>query len=287
VSHRSRAGILALSALLAVSIVGAPERSAAQDPGYLGVLFSQETVNVSAEVSGSIRNLRVELGAEVEKGEVLVSLESQDLRSEEEQTRAALQTARALADQAKAELDDVTRLLERRRGAAEIFPAEEVEALETQREVARAEWDAAKSTVLEREATLREVERRIESLDVRAPFAGAVAACPYDVGTRVNAGQTLVRLIGTGNLWVRFAVPSRESDWLEAGRMVRVEPERLRDSWQAEVRRIAPEIDPATDMIFVEAVLIVAEGRKTSFRSRPWAPARRAGLRTETRRRLR
>ena len=56
----------ALAVLLTASILIHPVR--AQPAGYLGVLFSHETVYVSAEVAGSIRALHVELGAEVEQG---------------------------------------------------------------------------------------------------------------------------------------------------------------------------------------------------------------------------
>jgi RND family efflux transporter MFP subunit len=262
-----RPGAEVFKAFAAAAIAACAATSFARDPGYLGVVFSNDAADVSAAVSGTIRRLHVELGREVKQGEILVSLESEDLVSEREQAEAALTTANALAEQARAELDDVDRLLARRRGATEIFPAEQVEALETQREVARTEWEAAKSTAAERAAALREAERRVEALTVRAPFDGAVASCPHEVGARVGAGQTLVRLIGTGDFWVRFAVPSREADWLDAGRAVEVEPERPGDAWSAEIRRVAPEIDPATDMIFVEAAMVVPEGRRAALRS--------------------
>jgi macrolide-specific efflux system membrane fusion protein len=213
-------------------------------------------VDVSAEVSGVVREVRVGLGDRVESGQLLVSLASGEARSEAEQARAALETAKARAAQARAALDDVERILERRRAAAEVFSREEIQAIETRRDVARAELEAARSTVAERDAAVREVERRLAALEVRAPFAGAVTACLLDVGARVAAGQGVVRLISADELWVRFAVPSGQSRWLGPGRRVRVVPDGEAAAARAgEVRRVAPEIDPATDMVFVEARL--------------------------------
>jgi RND family efflux transporter MFP subunit len=262
-SGNSREALLAVLLLLGASAVG----SRAADAGYLGVLFARENVDVSAEVPGIVREVRVGLGDEVEAGQILVSLDSEDLHSLQEQERAALATARARADHAEAELADVERLLARRQEAPELFTVEEVQAVQTRREIARAEWEAARSTVAEREAALHELDRRLASLDVRAPFAGAVAARHSDVGVRVEAGESLIRLISAGDLWVRFAVPSSESDWLAVGRRVGVAADGSASELEAEVRKVAPEIDPATDMVFAEASLTSAEVEGADLRS--------------------
>jgi multidrug resistance efflux pump len=133
--------------------------------------------------------------------------------------------------------------------------------------MAKAEKEGAIATAIEREAELAEFERRVAALEVRAPFDGAVAACHHDTGARVDAGVSLLRLISLHALWVRFAVPSSESDWLEIGVPVRVQPERGAVAHSADIRRIAPEVDPATDMIFVEAVLVARKGETLGLRS--------------------
>jgi RND family efflux transporter MFP subunit len=224
------------------------------------VVFAEEGVDVSAAVSGVVRQVLVGLGDRVDAGQVLVSLASGEARSWAEQARAALETARARTAQAQAALDDVDRILERRRAAEDVFSREEVQAIETRRAVAQAELEAAQSIVAEREAGVRELDRRLGALEVRAPFAGAVTACLLDAGARVAAGQGVVRLISADDLWVRFAVPSAESRWLAPGRVVRVVPVGQEDAPRAgEVRRVAPEIDPATDMVFAEARMELAE----------------------------
>ena len=258
----SNAMIATLAILgIAAGVAGSP------GDGYLGVLFAREDVEVSAEVAGIIREVHVGLGDKVERGQPLISLESADLVSSLRQARAARSTAEARADHAAAELADVERLLARRRAAAEVFTREEVEALETRAEIARSELEATRSTVAERVAAVRELERRVEALVVSAPITGAVAACHHDVGVRVSAGEALVRLISSEDVWVRFAVPSTQSAWLALGLIVRVGTNDASGGCTAEIRRIAPEVDPATDMVFVEASLIVPENEEASLRA--------------------
>ena len=233
-----------------------PRPSASEPAGWVGVIFAEEGVDVSAEVSGVVREVSARLGDRVEAGQVLVRLASEETLSEAEQADAALDTAKARAAQAQAALDDVERILERRRAAAEVFSREEIQAIETRRDVALAELEAAQSTVAEREVELREIRRRVDALEVRAPFAGAVTACLVDVGERVAAGRSVARLISADELWVRFAVPSAEARRVLPGGPVMVAPDgQDAASLAGEIRRVAPEIDPATDMVFVEAIL--------------------------------
>ena len=75
----------------------------------------------------------------------------------------------------------------------------------------------------------------------------------------VTSGTRVVRLISSGALLVRFAVPPEEIATLAVGSRVRVEVEVLRRAFEAEVRQRAPEIDPPSQMIFVEAHLEAPE----------------------------
>ncbi len=224
------------------------------DPGHLGVLFVPDTAELSSEIEGTVETVHVHLGDVVDQGAVLVTLASEGFPAELDQARARLEVARSGVESAEAELADVRRVLKRRRAATDLFSDEEIETLELEERKARAAWAAANSTTVEREAFVRELERRIGALRLRAPFAGEIAACYPVIGERIRPGQELIRLLGRGELWVRFAVPSSDSDWLRPGADVRVEVEADRE-WAGEIRQVAPEVDSATDMIFAEAVL--------------------------------
>lgn len=236
-------------AALPIVLLAAP----ASADGFLGVLFAG-SVDVSAEVAGVVEELHVALGDEIDRGALLVTLESEDLRSSWKRAGAALRTAEARVTEVDAELAEIERLLERRRGAPEIFTRQQLEELETKRDVALAEREAARSTVAEKVAFHEELARKVEALDVRAPFAGSIAGIHCDVGARVSAGESLVRVL-SDEVWVRFAVPSGEAGSLGLDRRVTVTPERNGRAWEAVIRRVAPEVDPATDMVFVEAAL--------------------------------
>jgi membrane fusion protein (multidrug efflux system)/multidrug efflux system membrane fusion protein len=247
-----------LAAAAALVLLATP--SARADEGWLGVVFADQSVELSAEAAGTVAAYHARLGDFVRTGQPVVALESEELRSARAGSQAALDAARARAEKADAELGDATRMVERRREAPDLFSSEEIAKLESRHRVAEAELAAARSAVAEREAALQEIERQLGGMTLRAPFDGSVALCLREVGDRVATGEALVRLISRGDPWIRFAVPSSEAAGLAAGGAVRVTLPGGAQSWSAQVRRMAPEIDPATDMIFAEAVLMLDEG---------------------------
>ena len=74
-----------------------------------------------------------------------------------------------------------------------------------------------------------------------------------DAGATVRKGQSIVRLIESSTLRVRFAVPEQRVEELHLGVRVRVLIGRT--SVDAIVEKLAPEIDAAARAVFAEARL--------------------------------
>ena len=62
-------------------------------------------------------------------------------------------------------------------------------------------------------------------------------------------------MIASGQLLVRFAVPSSDAKYIQLDAPMRVDIEPAGVTARALVRHIAPELDPASQMIIVEADL--------------------------------
>lgn len=198
----------------------------------------------------------VHLGDPVAQGRTLVSLDAPELVHEVEAARAELAAACADSARARAELVQAAIQLERRRGAADVFTREEVEALEARHASARAALESAEATVGGRLARLNGLLHRTSALDVKAPFAGLVTWFNARVGERVRAGQVVAKISGAGEIWFRFAVSVPESGWLTPGSRVEIRVDGMAARLQAVVRHVAPEADPITGLRLAEAALV-------------------------------
>ncbi|MFQ5601219.1 MAG: biotin/lipoyl-binding protein, partial [Candidatus Krumholzibacteriia bacterium] len=146
-------------------LVAASTSVAAQaDPGYVGVVFARKTVELAAETSGTLTDVHVRLGDEVEEHQVLLTLEAPGLDQEIRGAAASVRAARAEAGKSEAELEEAGRLLDRRQNTSEVFTQEEIESLAARKAVAEANREMARSRLAAREATLRELQERKEAL---------------------------------------------------------------------------------------------------------------------------
>jgi len=114
---------------------------------------------------------------------------------------------------------------------------------------------------------LAQLERQLADTELRAPFSGTVAERYVDPGGMAGPGSPVVRLISSDALWVRFAVPPHELDRLSVGTIVVSRIEDPAITVEATVRQIAPETDPASQLVFVDAELDLDEALRSRIQA--------------------
>jgi HlyD family secretion protein len=182
-----------------------------------GTLSALITVQVGSQVSGQIKDIRVDFNSEVKKDQVIARLDPETFESRVAQSEADLKAAESAAEvargslsvrqaevgKAKIALDDANRNLERKRtlvkqnfiSAAELDTAQA--ALDTAREqlnlaqadlaVAQAQVGSARAQVAQRQAGLKQARLELERTVIRSPVDGVVISRNVDVGQTVAA----------------------------------------------------------------------------------------------------
>lgn len=178
-------------------------RVAARDVVYkvqaLGTLEPEELVQITAEVTGAVKEVRFQAGDHVTPETVLARIDPE--RYAFEAARAEAAHRRALADWRRAQAD-----LQRREALAieQLVPAEELNRAREEAERLAADAAAAKAAL---ELALQN-QRRSE---VRPPRAGQIDTRSVDTGQFVQVGTTLATLVDTRRLRLRFKVSESES----------------------------------------------------------------------------
>ena len=220
--------------------------------GWLGVILSSESVDVTADSQGRLSGVYVEIGQTVRQGDRLASLDPRLVTQDLEMARSALRAADADAGRVAAELSEAQARWERRRKNPEIFSKEDLSEAELRVTTARSSLEVAQARVSEQRARVRQLETSVGQTDIRAPFAGRVAERFADPGAQVGPGTPVVRLISGGDLQVRAAVPPDDARRLAEGNPVIARVRDLGLDVPGRVARIAPDVDTASQMVFVE-----------------------------------
>ena len=228
-----------------------------------GVLQPRLKVDVGAQVSGQVRKLHVQLGQQVRRGELLVSLDPELARSEVAQAEAAVAQQAALIDARQADLKLATREVERQRRllSGDATAATEAERAET--ELAKLEADLrGQSASLKR--LQAELDKRRLSLgyaSITAPIDGTVVNLPVQEGQTVIAVQitpVMVTLANMDEITVRTRVPEADIASVKVGqkaRFVTLSGEAQR--YEGVVRVIQPVPERAGNAVFYNVLFEV------------------------------
>jgi membrane fusion protein, multidrug efflux system len=202
----------------------------------IGTVAPVQGVTVSADLPGVVDRIAFDSGRTVDKGDVLVQL---DTRQEQAQLAGA---------ESQVELARVN--FERMRGLVE------------QDAVSRAEFDAAAAAHQQAEARVREIRATIERKTIRAPFAGVLGIRQVNLGQYLTGGDPIVPLQSLNPVYVNFGVPQQEAGKMRQGRRVRITVGELGEGqFTGHVTAIDSIVDPTTRNVQVQATLSNPGGR--------------------------
>lgn len=191
-----------------------------------GVLQAKTKVDVGAQVSGQIQTLHVQLGQQVKKGELLVSLDPELARSDVAQAEAALAQARAQLDSSKVDAEAARREVARQRRmlAGQATAAIEAERAETDLAKIEAALRGQAATVARFEADLETRKLRLSYTRITAPMDGTVVNLPVQAGQTVIAVQVtpvMLTLADLDTITVRAKVPEADIQSIKIGQTAR------------------------------------------------------------------
>jgi membrane fusion protein, macrolide-specific efflux system len=187
-----------------------------------GVLQPRTKVDVGAQVSGQVQKIHVQLGQQVKKGELLVSLDPALAESDVAQADAAVAQQAALIDSTRASLSLARREAERQHRLLGGEAAAAAEADRADTDLARLEADLRGQTATLNRLQAELVQRRLRLgyTAITAPMNGTVVNLPVQEGQTVTAIQVtpvMVTLADLDEITVRARVPEADIGLVRPG----------------------------------------------------------------------
>jgi RND family efflux transporter MFP subunit len=232
--------------------------------GWLGVLISEESLDMAARLDGRVESVKVQVGSVVRQGELLVKLDTKSQQEDLSIAEAELASIKAELEVAQLSLEQSQERLRRREApeqlALQALSQEELSAARYEQRTMSAKLEVARARVREQEVRVEQLRQKVADASLRAPFDGVVAGRFVHPQALVRSGQPLLHLSRRDRPQVRFAIPAQESGSLAVGQPVKVELEERRLTLEGRVTQLAPEVDVATLMVFALADVEVAAG---------------------------
>jgi RND family efflux transporter MFP subunit len=205
---------------------------------YVAVAEPRRTARLAARFTAAVSGVAVDEGDRVQKGDLLVRLDAQELKAERRSLSAEIDSARSDRDAERARVDSLQaskaywqRELERVKRLAGRDMASRSERERTadrlnevagQLAAARRRVEALKAKVASLRARRDQLDARLADHRLTAPFDGTVAARRVDPGDQATPGKVLFEVHGPGRR-LAFRVPQTDAGRLAPGQPVHFE----------------------------------------------------------------
>lgn len=164
-----------------------------------GTLQPTRTVNVGSELSGTVRNVLVDVNDTVKKGQVLVELDTDKLNAQLNRSKASVASAQARLQQSQATLKEARSNLARleevhRISGGKVPSAAEMDTGRAVVDRAIADEAASRAAVDDARAALKNDETNLSKASIKSPIDGVILTRSVDPGNAVAASLQAVTL---------------------------------------------------------------------------------------------
>ncbi len=202
----------------------------------IGTVAAAQGVTVSADLPGVVGEIDFDSGRAVNKGDILVRLDTK-------QERAQLAAAEAAVTWMKVSYDRAKDLAAKGIGSRELF-------------------DKADADYKQAVAQVGEIRATIDRKTIHAPFAGVLGIRQINLGQYLAAGAPIVTLQSLRPAYVNFSVPQQELGKVAVGTKINVTSDALGGASESgAVKAFESVIDEATRNIRVQAIFENGDGK--------------------------
>ncbi|HJR62831.1 MAG TPA: efflux RND transporter periplasmic adaptor subunit, partial [Gemmatimonadaceae bacterium] len=202
-----------------------------------GVVEPINVVEVKSKASGQIVRMPVETGTQVRPGDLLVQVDTRDVRNQYEQALADVRSAEANLSVAEAQKKRSDDLFQQR-----IITAQE-------HETAALSYTQAQAQIVRARTNLDLAQQRLEDATVRAPVAGTVIEKTVSLGQVITSatgafggGTTLLKMADLDQVRVRAMVNETDIGNVQAGQQATVTVDAYPDRpFRGVVEKIEPQ----------------------------------------------
>jgi RND family efflux transporter MFP subunit len=217
-----------------------------------GTFTSARVARLSAEISGQVEAVNVEVGDRVETGSALVELD----REIEQLTLQALQ---ASTTQSGAELADARR---RYQDAQRLREQKNIS--ENALRLLEAEVKVDSATLRQKQAEEQRQQARVERHTLRAPFSGVISERLTETGEWIEPGRPVLTLVAVDDLRIEFRVPQEFYSGIDSQSTVSITLDALPDrEFDGTIDAVVPVSDVSSRTFLIHVRVNAGDARLT------------------------
>ena len=228
-----------------------------------GTLQPRDYVDVGAQVSGQLRKVHVDIGAQVKAGDLLAEIDPTVLQSRVDATRAQLRFQRAQLLERQSTLTLTQTQLQRQKNliAEDATTVEAVQSAQAALNAAQAQIEALQAQIEQTTSNLRADQANLNYARIYAPISGTVVSINARLGQTINATQqapVLLRIADLSTMTVKTQVSEADVSKLTLGMPAYFNRLGSRDQrWHGTLRKVEPTPEVQNNVVLYNALFDV------------------------------
>lgn len=199
-----------------------------------GAVQANETVELKPEAAGKIEKIFFQEGKKVNKGELLVQINDDEIRAQLEKEKY------------NKKLNEDNEFRQRK--------------LLEKDAISQEEYDNALNRLNTNTADIRLLEARLQNTRIVAPFQGTIGLRYVSDGAYVTPASAIATLYNLSPAKIEFSVPARYSTQVRTGQKIYFKVENDTRTFTGQVYAVEPQIDASTRTLRMRAVAANPEG---------------------------
>jgi RND family efflux transporter MFP subunit len=210
-----------------------------------GTLRAKVETVISPLITATISSIGVWAGDEVQAGEVLVDLDSRELKARLDQAQQSVISARA----------ELTRIEKEAKRVQRIFKADPGAISKAERDRIQADVSTARARLISAQRYQDEARTALSYSQLTAPIAGRIVERYADPGDTARPGVPILRLYNPGTLRLEAAVRESTASKLTENQEIVAEIDAVDKRFIGVVDEIVPSADPGSRTFLVKVSL--------------------------------
>ncbi len=284
--HRILVGLVALSALAAISVQAAAVKTVSPSQTTIkrttaqpATVTAYHQAEIISKVDGYVGSIKVDIGDKVKAGQVLAEVSVPEMAYRLEAYLAELDQFQFKRRQLTAEVNVIeaehSALESENKRIQQLLKTKSVtqklgDEVASRFEAAKAKLAAAQAQVASLDSQRRKVQATIDETKVmiayasiKAPFPGIITQRSISPGDYVRTGEgtPLFTVAQVDKLRVTVGIPERDAIWIDKGDKASIQLSALPKPIEATVTRTSGSLDPKTRTLATEIEIINGTGQ--------------------------
>jgi RND family efflux transporter MFP subunit len=209
-------------------VVSTPDVNSQGGIATSGTIEASQTASISTRIMGYINHIYVKAGDHVRKGQLLASINSQDIQAKKAQAEAAITEAEANVKNAQKDYDRFSALYQKQSASAK-----ELDNVTFQYNASKARLEAAKQM-------RNEVNAMNSYANIVSPIDGTVTQKIADEGSMAVPGWPLLTIEQNGKLQISASVGESDINKIKKGDKAKVEINTIGTTIESVITEISP-----------------------------------------------